>query len=281
MSTEDFHFYLPDWPPQRLIREATLSWSLRHLDEPKLDPEASPWPLLRTALLAYLRHNLSGYDERLRTRYEHDPKYRDELAAQVAAAAYRKYRWLRDDPRPFPEQPDDSQPRLFTELARNLAHYHSSRDHLTSAIRDLKREGKQAQVAELQRTLAKIEQRIADNYAILTGPKYSYGLSGEGESRAFGFPHLPEEMGHYFFFDNRPITPNRYHYLGFRCPQCGVPVVKYKQRVDFGQGFRMIVHSCHCHTTACVCPPPTHTIAPMTAQKWAAYTGTPNDGKAR
>jgi hypothetical protein len=44
----------------------------------------------------------------------------------------------RDDPRPFAEQQEDDTPsQLFTELA----HDHSVRDQLTSAIRDLKREG--------------------------------------------------------------------------------------------------------------------------------------------
>src|SRR5271169_5457094 len=50
-----FHFHLPDWPPQRLLSEAALAHNLRHLEDPLLDPETSPWPLLRRAILAFLR----------------------------------------------------------------------------------------------------------------------------------------------------------------------------------------------------------------------------------
>jgi hypothetical protein len=263
--TQPFHCHLPDWPPQRLLSEAVLSWNLRHMDEALLDADTSPWLLVRGALLAFLRHRLSAFEDRLRDEYNQE--LRDALAAQVEAAAHRKYRWLRDDPRPFPEQLDDSQPRLFTELARDLAHDHSVRDQLHSAIRDLKRQGKRAQVETLQNTLAKVERRIRRCYAILTDPKYSHDEHGS-QSRGFGFPHLPEEIGRYYFFDDRVIVPNRYRYLGFRCQKCDAPVVCYKPTVDFGQGFRMVVHSCFCHTVTAVCPPAGKHLAPLTLADW-------------
>jgi hypothetical protein len=264
--TNNFHFHLPDWPPQRLLSEATLSYNLRHMDGEVLDPLTSPWPVLCRVIIAFLRHRTSNYDDRLRG--EHDPKYRDELASQVAAAAFRKYPWLgKDDPRPFPQQEDDGPSQLFTELARDLAHDHGIRDHLNSAIRDLKRQGnKQAHIATLQAALAKIEKRIKRSYEALTGPKYSHDAQGS-QSRGWSFPHLAEEQG-YYFLDDRVVTPNRYHYQGFRCPECNAPVVRLKQPVNFGQGWRMIVYSCFCHTLAIACPPAGRRLKPMMREGW-------------
>ncbi len=258
----DFHLHLPDFPPQRLLAEAVMAANLRHLEMEPLDLETSEWPLLVSVTLAYLRHNLSAYDERLRARCEHDPEYRDELAEQVAVAAFRKYRWLREDPRPFPES-DISWSPIFTILARGLTEDYGVRDQLHSAMRDLRREGKSAQVAALKVTLGKIEQRIKRSYETLTSPKY-----GDQSSRTFDLSHLPEEMGRYYFFDDRVVTPNRYHFAGFRCDECEAPVVRLKQPVDFGQGWRMQVHSCHCRTLATACPPAGRRLKPLTSQRW-------------
>jgi hypothetical protein len=273
--TNSLHFHLPDWPPRRLVWESVVSNNLRHMDEPLLDSDASPWPLLRGAVLAFLRHRFSTYDDRLRGEY--DQELRDKLVSELARAVYRKYPWIaKDDPRPFAEEEEDKVP-LFTVLARDLAHDHGMRDHLVSAIRDLKCEGnKQAQIKALQNTLATIEQRIEQSYATLTGPKYLHDERGNA-SRAFSFPHLPEEMDRYYFFEDKAIVPNRYHFLGFRCPQCSTPVVRLKQPANWGQGFRMLVYSCFCHTLACVCPPAGRQLKQLTLEDWDFSATQPND----
>jgi predicted RNA-binding Zn-ribbon protein involved in translation (DUF1610 family) len=255
-----------------LLAEATLAVNLRHLEKEPLDPETSPWPLLVSAAIAFLRHNLTAYDERLRARCERDLKYRDALAAQVTAAAYRKYPWLRDDPRPFPD-PETSPVPLFTAIARDLAHQHGVRDQIRSAIRDLKREGKLAQGAALTKMLAGVEESIARDFKTLTAPKHSRGVGG-GFCRTFGFNHRPEELGRYCFLDDRPITPNRYDYQGFRCPECGVSIARLKQPRDFGQGFKVLLYSCHCRALAIVQPPDRGRIAPLTAEDWECACGT-------
>jgi hypothetical protein len=56
-----------------------MACNLRHLDEKPLDFDASPWPLIRGALLAFLRHQHSLYNERLRARCEYDKDFRDTL----------------------------------------------------------------------------------------------------------------------------------------------------------------------------------------------------------
>jgi hypothetical protein len=68
-----------------------MAANLRHMEKEPIALDDSPWPLLVSVVLAYLRHNLTVYDERLRARCEHDSEYRYEMAAQVEAAARRKY----------------------------------------------------------------------------------------------------------------------------------------------------------------------------------------------
>lgn len=259
-----FHFRLPDWTPQRLIAESLMAHNLRHLGELKLDSETTPWPRIKGAILAFLRHQQTSYNSKLLERCERDPELRDSLAREISASAHLRYPWLgKDDPRPFPV-PEDARPaQLFTELARDLAHDHTVRDQLHSAIRDLKREGKLAQVEALKVTLAGVEQRIKRSYEILTSPKY-----GDQSSRTFDVSHAPEEMGRYYFFDDRQPTPNRYHFVGFRCKECSAPVVRLKQPMDFGQGWRMVIHSCFCRSLATVCPPAGRRLKPLTSQGW-------------
>jgi hypothetical protein len=122
--------------------------------------DTSPWPLVRNAVLSFLRHSQSQYDERLRTRAERDQEFRDALASQVSAAAYKKYPWLRDDPRPFPESEVES-PLPFDSLEKELAHLHSLRDQLVSAISDLKRQGNHRdQIAALEAVLEETRHDI-------------------------------------------------------------------------------------------------------------------------
>ena len=43
---------LPNWPPERLVCEAALSWNLRHPDEKGLNPDTSDWPALCNSVVA-------------------------------------------------------------------------------------------------------------------------------------------------------------------------------------------------------------------------------------
>jgi hypothetical protein len=267
--TDSFRFHLPSWPPSRLLQEATASWNLRHMDDEELlNPEKSPWPLIRGSILAWLRHAHSNFDDLLRNG-KYDETLRDSLAAEIARSAFLKYPWLgKDDPRPFAEQEEDAAP-IFTVLARDLAYDHSVKNHLVSAIRDLKRQGKLEQVETLQNALAKVENRIKRSYALLAGPKYSYDEGGSS-SRTFSIPHEADER-EYHFLDGRAVTSNRYHFLGFRCAVCDAPVVQLKQKANFGQGFVMQVSSCFCRTLATVCPPAGRRLTPLTPALWQTF----------
>jgi hypothetical protein len=270
--TNHFQVRLPNWPPQRLVRESVYAWDLRHLDEPELDAATSSWPLVRGAILAFLRHLHSDFDERLRVRCEHDPKFRDELAAQIAAQAFRRYPWLgKDDPRPFPESEEDSVSLPFDELAKELADLHTRRDHLVSAIRDLRRQGNHSkEIAQLSTTLKETQHDIDWCYGFLSKPKI---LPEEGKTRLFVRTH-PKKDGidpGYIFYSGKEVTQNRIVYLGFRCPRCGVSVTRWKQIIPLGQGYRCIIFACHCTTCAVHTPGGVGRVEPMTAKHWARF----------
>jgi hypothetical protein len=120
--------------------------------------------------------SIKAYDSRLREASEYDKELRDSLVAKVTLAAFKKYVWLgQDEPRPFPES-DDGPGLLFHEVSRTLADEHGVRDSLLSAIRDLKRQGRnQAQIKALQIELAKTEGRINRAFKFLTEPKRRLG----------------------------------------------------------------------------------------------------------
>jgi hypothetical protein len=256
----------PDWPPQRLAKEAFCSWGFRHLREVSVDYETAPWPQVLGMILAYLRHNLTEYDERLRTRYEHDPKFRDEMAAQVAAAAFRQYPWLRDDPRPFPKSASEP-PLLFDTLSQELADLHTVRDHMERAIRDLRRQGgHRDEIADLESELAETRHDIGACYDFLFAPKT---LPEEGTIRTIVMAH--SQIASYLFFSGKKIAPDRIEYVGFCCPRCGASVARWKQIVPMGQGYRCATYSCHCLTAATHTPGGCGRIKPMTVEIWTQY----------
>jgi len=266
---EDFHFRLPSWSPERLVKESVCAWGFRHLSEVPIDYETAPWPQVLGMILAYLRHTLTDFDERLRTRYEHDPKFRDEMAAQVAAAAFRQYPWLQDDPRPFPEAENSTLP--LDELSRELADLHTLRDHLERAIRDLRRQGGRSdEITDLESELAETRRDIDACYGFLSAPKT---LPEEGLTRAMVAAHRKIEGvdPSYHFFSDKPVTPNRIEYIGFRCPRCHVAVARWKQIVPMGQGYRCVIFSCHCLTASIYTPGGCGRIQPMTVEEWTRY----------
>jgi hypothetical protein len=259
-------FHLPEWPASRLVYEAVVAWNFRHLDEEPLDIDSAPWPLIRGAVLAFLRHNLTDYDDRLRRRCEHDPAYRDALASQIAQAALRKYPWLDNDPRPFPEAAEDS--LLLDTVAKHMEQLHSLRDQMLSAARDLRRSGGSPQhIAGLQREAAGVAEQIRQAYDFLIAPKIS------ADGTATRSLVIERTNGAYFFHSKGELPLNRIHFVGFTCPRCQASVAQRKGFISLGQGYdRVVVWSCHC-LTFCVYQPPRARVAPMTLEHWAQLGG--------
>jgi hypothetical protein len=279
--SENFQFHLPDWSPQRLIREALVSHGFRHLSEEPIDPETAPWPVLRGILFAFLRHQQSNFDECLRWRARPDEAFRDELASRVHRAACAKYSWIRgDDPRPFPEEPDTTT-RPLDKVSRQLADLHSVRDHLCSAIRDLRREGHREDQEILERQLLDVQADIDRLVRFFQVPKIIERESGNMASCMLVYAHAPEQQGEYFFATSSRFSANHLKPLGFRCSACCAHVMRLKQTQDFGQGYRMVVFSCHCLSLAVVCPPAGPGCpCPMTLGKWRDYCTKTEQGAA-
>jgi hypothetical protein len=258
---------LPNWPARRLVVESVIAWGFRHLDDARLDAHCSPWPLVRGAVLAFLRHSQTDFDAKLRARCEHDPAYRDELAKQIEQAAYRKYPWLRTDPRPFPP-PAEAEGLFLDKLASQLTNLHTVREHLQSAINDLRRKGDAAaqdQLSFLREEATVVSQEISRLYGMLTRPKT--GRDSVGHYSHFFALSRPEEQA-YYFFSAQPLAASRLDYVGVKCPRCGASVAQRKQLINLGQGHnRVRVWSCHCLTYSAH-QPPRMRLEPISLAYW-------------
>jgi hypothetical protein len=263
------NLHLPDWPAPRLVYEAAVAWNFRHLDEEPLDMDTAPWPVIRGAVRAFLRHTQTDYDDRLRCRCEHDPVYRDQLADQIALAAKRKYPWLDNDPRPFPEEePGDS--LIFDRMAKHLADLHGLRDQMLSASRDLRRSGGEPDhVRALRSEVDEVNRRIRRLYSFLAAPKTAEEGTA-GRALALNRSDGPRE---YFFHSDSELPPNRIDYTGIRCPRCQASVAQRKGFVSLGQGYdRMVIWSCFC-LTYLVYVIPKRRVRPITVERWAQLVG--------
>jgi len=165
-------FQLPDWPQQRLLREAVMAWNLRH-PRAKLDPVTSPWRNLYVAVLAFCRHDLTAYN-RMLSELERDLaasgqsdlanrhlKARNALRKAIHAAAARQYPWLRPetDPRKNAENFSNGQKhrKVLNEASAQLADLIGLRAHLLEALR---REKDRATKKKLEQEIKQVEQSI-------------------------------------------------------------------------------------------------------------------------
>jgi hypothetical protein len=203
----------------------------------------SPWPQLRAAVSAFLRHSQSGYEEQLRTRAGYDPVLRDQLAAQVEVAARRAYPWLDRDPRPFPTEEKAAPTLVLDRMASRLAEFHTRADQLRGAISDLRRDPDhdRSYLAALRQELSTINQRIADYFDAFKMPA---GKGNRSTSAVVG-PHPDSELGHYFWCGQN-LAENHFVYAGFKCEACGAAVMRTKRAISLGAGRLAITFSCHC-----------------------------------
>jgi len=251
-------FQLPDWAPRRLFFEAVFYYNLRHSEDP-IREEESPWPRCVGAILAFLRHEFTDYDTELEGEF--DQAKRDALAAEVAEAAYRRYRWLRKDPRETPEfnppPPPDGKP-----LDRRAAFLAESRTLAHALQRYLDTDCPPERRAEMTRRLATLRKRIDRDYDIFTPID-----TGPGKGFTKGDFRLTRTGTDYDFFGHR-LYPNRWRATPVTCPACGQRVLQTKSTLDLGQGRRMHVITCHCVTGFMVPPPPGKRLFDMTLEEW-------------
>jgi hypothetical protein len=239
---------LPDWPARRLLDEACFYYNLRHPAE-TIAERTAPWGRCVGAILAFLRHEFSDYDAELAGTF--DPAKRDALAAEIAEAAYGKYRWLRRDPRETPEfnpvpAPDDARKPLDRRAAR-LAEL---RSFAQAVQRYLDSDCPPERRAEMERRLGTLRTRIDRDFDIFTPvDKESRKDFTKGDFR-------PTRTGADYDFFGYDLYPNRWRATEISCPACGQRVLQTKSPLDLGQGRRMHVLTCHCVTGIVVPPPP-------------------------
>lgn len=256
---------LPPWPPARIVSEAVLAFNLRHLDTP-IDQETAPWNEIHDVILRFLRHDLCQYDDQLRDHGSYDPEFRDELASRIAREAGRRYSWLRKDIDPRPFQEEAGTVLAFDSVAHSLAYCQTLRQHIKSAMRDLRRaamvSNRQEKLNHLAEALQRVDDKIAKEFRFLKTPTLA---------KDQGVYYIAEHPGQYagkYFFGGRQYAPNHFVYLPITCPECGVRIVKTKRPVPFGQAKRLIAFSCGCYSVAADPPAAGYVLPAMTLEEW-------------
>lgn len=248
---------LPDWPPRRLFYEAVFYYNLRHPGA-QIHERTAPWNQCVGAILAFLRHDLSNYDAELAGEF--DPAKRDALAAEISEAAYKRYRWLRKDPRETPEfnPPESDDPRK--PLDRRAARLAELRTLAHAVQRYLDNDCPPERREEMERRLRTLRTRIERDYDLFTPMEEKMMTKGD-----FRLTRTGED---YDFFGHQ-LYPNRWVALPITCPACGERVLQTKSPLDVGQGRRMHVLTCHCVTGIVVPPPPGKRLyLIMTLEEW-------------
>jgi hypothetical protein len=231
---------LPNLPFERLIREAVAEWNLRHPASQGLDSLQSAWPPIYWAILAFLRHRLTDYDQVLQES-DYNPELRDKLFRQIKGEATRRYPWLRLEADPRTERKQEAQEERatlpFDKIAAVLAKLYTRKNALTQALRE-------ATTRERKNSLR--QELIATRELIDSAEK---GLKGP-ELRDLKEDETPCLIGvssaRHYFFGPRVLSPNHVRPESFSCPKCGVRVMRTKGAIALGQGKRMVFWSCHC-----------------------------------
>jgi hypothetical protein len=249
---------LPDWTPKRLLYEAAFYYNLRHPDDP-LDEETSPWTRITGAILNFLRHEFTDYDAELDASV-YDPEKRDGLVDEVAKAAFRKYRWLKKDPRETSEfdsstSDDDDATKPLNRRAARLAEF---RGYASAIERYLDTDCPPARREDMTAKLEALRRKIDRDFDIFT-PIDKEFTKGDFRQTRTGKD--------YDFFGHR-LFPNRWKATEVTCPVCRRRIVRTKAPLNLGQNRRMHVITCYCVTGMIVPPPPGKGFIELNAAKW-------------
>jgi hypothetical protein len=214
----------------RIIEEALADWNLRHpVAEEKLDAATSEWRMVFKAVLAFLRHRLSSYDD---ARHAH-PEERERFYREVQRQAQRRYRWLRPDVDPRGTEPPKKEPPTAELLPFDLASRFLS-DRYTDKARLLTygRESKsQRERRAVKAAVGFVEQDIAM-------------VEGLVKSDSFWVGPLKTMCKCAVSVDRYASNHRRDTRLS--CPACGSRIWQIKPPVPLGQGRYWRVWVCEC-----------------------------------
>jgi hypothetical protein len=259
---------LPDWTPRRLLYEAVFYYNLRHPEE-TIDEETSPWNHITGAILNFIRHEFTDYDAELNGVF--DLEKRDGLVAEISKEAFRKYRWLKKDPRETsefdPPPPEDATKPLDRRAAR-LAEY---RGYASAIQRYLDTDCPPARRAEMKRKLGELRAKIDRDFDIFIPIDDKFT---KGDFR-------PTRTGKDYDFFGHRLFPNRWKATEVVCPVCRKHIVQTKTPINLGQNRRMHVLTCYCVTGMLVPPPPGKSFLFLSAAKWGEMLKDFGDPKRR
>lgn len=237
----DFKIDLPNWGFNRLLKEACTSWNLRHPDSEQANPIESPWPLLYNAVLTFLRHCHTDYDQML-SLSGGDELVREQLRAEIFAAAMKLYPWLRlgSDPRVGQSVRIGRAAKFYDRISSELSDLVSRRGQIVTAVNELKRkrslETKQ-RIAVLQIELQQLQEDIeVRTRAFKTAPEIA-GVEITPEIKGFRLEIMRQSEPVYLFGD-LPLAECYTESAGFRCPNCNNLVKRTKVARDYGAGFK-------------------------------------------
>jgi hypothetical protein len=243
----------PDWPRERIVEEALADWNLRHpAAEEKLDAATSEWRKVFKAVLAFLRHRLSSYDD----AWHDHPEERERFYREVQRQAQRRYKWLRPDadsrmdPPPKEELPA-AETLPFDSAARYLADRYTDKNRLIQYGRESRSPDERRAVRECVRYVQEdIEQ-----------------VEGLVKSDSFWVGPLKTMCKCAVSLDR--FASNHRRDTRLSCPACGSRIWQIKPPVPVGQGKFWRVWVCECTFVSIPLPLPRDSYV-MEAKLWDA-----------
>jgi hypothetical protein len=240
----------PDWPRERIIEEALADWNLRHhAAEEKLDPVASEGRMVFKAVLAYLRHRLSPYDEIRRAH----PEERERLYREVQRQAQRRYKWLRPDVDPRGTEPQKKEPPA-TEILP-----------LDSAARFLANRYGDNRLLQYERESRSPDERRAVRECVRYVQEDIELAEGLLKSDSFWLGPLETMCKCAVSLDR--YTSNHRRDTRLSCPACGSRIWQIKPPVPVGQGRYWRIWVCECTFVSTPLPLPRDSYV-MEAKLW-------------
>jgi hypothetical protein len=226
----------PNWSMERVLREACSAHNALH-PETWVDPVTTSWKQLYPLVMAFLRHELSTYDQSLQT----GTSDRNQLRTDISASARKFYRWLRKDKDPRtvqsapPEEPENF--KIFNALSGYGCDLRSQRDQLLMARRKC---APGADRRLLNEDLCEVNRRIDKIDSAFNGDYLDLPL----EHKDFRILILAHE-GEYFFA-GRQLPSSYIKPTDFNCVACHQRVWRTKTPIDLGNAIRMTTFACHC-----------------------------------
>jgi hypothetical protein len=248
-----------------MLSEAIADWNLRHSEAEALDTRNSEWRRLYWAILAFLRHRLTPYDQTLQES-PYDPALRDQLFRRIQAAAHFQYKWLRleTDPRTKETQDKADARRPFDRVAADLSDLYTHKNALFQALREARCKGTpplgldslENELAETESRIKRLEQKLPSAESKEAGRWIMSGTLG-------GSGIISSLLG--------KLCPNQWMPENFGCPKCGVRVMRTKRAMPLGQGQQVFFWWCRCAFCAVHLPPSGSVPRRLRLEDWSEY----------